>query len=198
MEAEKKVTLQVGGGFELTDEFIAFEKKEKTVIEEKYVPHVIEPSYGLGRIMYCVFEHCFKQRPLDAQRTYFDFPVAVAPIKCSLLPLMSQAIFTPKTRELKALLTKAGVSSKVDDSGQSVGRRYARADECGIPYAFTIDHTTLDDDTITMRDMDSMKQIRIQLKEASSIISDLIKGNATWAEMLAKYPNCNNAEDDKK
>jgi len=58
---------------------------------------------------------------------------------------------------MKALLTRAGLSSKLDDSGQSVGRRYARTDEQGIPYAFTIDHETLKDNTITMREMDTMK-----------------------------------------
>lgn len=189
MEAEKQITLPIGDGITLSSDYITLEQKEKTVIEEKYVPHVIEPSFGIGRIIYSVFEHCFKVRPQDAQRTYFDFPIAVAPIKCSLLPLMSQAIFTPKVRELKALLTKAGISSKVDDSGQSVGKRYARTDECGIPYAFTIDHTTLEDNTVTMREMDTMKQIRIKLEEAPLIISDLVGGRATWAEMLAKHPN---------
>ena len=68
---------------------------------------------------------------------------------------------------MKALLTKAGLSSKTDDSGQSVGKRYSRTDEQGIPYAFTIDHQTLEDDTVTMREMDTMKQIRIDLKEAA-------------------------------
>ena len=103
----------------------------------------------------------------------------------------------PKVRELKALLTHAGVSSKVDDSGQSVGRRYARTDECGIPYAFTIDHTTLENDTVTMREMDSMKQIRIPLKEAPGIIASLIRGHATWQEMLAKHPNVEQAAEEK-
>lgn len=63
-------------------------------------------------------------------------------------------------------MTRAGLSSKVDDSGQTVGKRYARTDECGIPYAFTIDHETLENDTVTMREMDTMKQIRINLHEA--------------------------------
>lgn len=161
MESDKEITLPIGDGIKLTSEHITLEKKEKIVKEEKYTPHVIEPSFGIGRIVYAVFEHCFKVRPKDAKRTYFDFPIAVAPIKCSLLPLMSQPIFTPKVRELKALLTKAGISSKLDDSGQTVGKRYARTDECGIPYAFTIDHTTLEDNTVTMREMDTMKQIRI-------------------------------------
>lgn len=199
MQADKKITISIGGNpLELTDEFIQFEKKEKTIIEEKYIPHVIEPSYGLGRIIYCVFEHCFKMRAQDAQRTYFDFPIAVAPVKCSLLPLMAQEKFVPKVRELKSLLTKAGISSKTDDSGQSVGKRYARTDECGIPYAFTIDHTTLETDSVTMREMDTMKQIRIQLQEAPAIIADLVQGRQTWADMLAKYPNVEQASDDKE
>jgi len=55
------------------------------------------------------------------------------------------------------LLNKEGVSSKVDDSGTSIGRRYARTDECGIPYAITVDHDTLQDNTVTLRDLESMK-----------------------------------------
>lgn len=55
----------------------------------------------------------------------------------------------------------AGVTSKVDDSGQSVGKRYARTDECGIPFAITVDFDTLKDETVTVRDLDSMKQVRM-------------------------------------
>jgi glycyl-tRNA synthetase len=63
MESDNEITLPIGDGIKITAEFIKLEKKEKTVIEEKYVPHVIEPSFGIGRIIYCVFEHCFKVRP---------------------------------------------------------------------------------------------------------------------------------------
>lgn len=76
--------------FKISSEYIKMETKEQTVNEEKYVPHVIEPSFGIGRIIYCVFEHCFRIRENDANRTFFDFPDTIAPIKCSLLPLMSQ------------------------------------------------------------------------------------------------------------
>ena len=62
-----------------------------------------------------------------------------------------------KVQEIKSLLTKAGLSAKIDDSGVSVGKRYARTDECGIPYAFTVDFETLEDQTITMRELDTMK-----------------------------------------
>ena len=58
---------------------------------------------------------------------------------------------------MKTLLTAAGLSSKIDDSGQTVGKRYARTDECGIPFAFTVDFDTLENATVTMRELDTMK-----------------------------------------
>lgn len=67
---------------------VQFEMVEKMVQEEKYIPSVIEPSFGIGRIVYCIFEHCFKIRPDNATRTYFDFPPLVSPLKCSILPLL--------------------------------------------------------------------------------------------------------------
>ena len=71
--------------------------------EEKYIPHVIEPSFGIGRILYCVFEHCFKVRAEDENRTYFDFPPAVAPLKCSILPLMNNADMNKKVQAISKL-----------------------------------------------------------------------------------------------
>ena len=67
---------------------MAFELGEKTQHEEKYTPSVIEPSFGIGHIVYCIFEHCFKIRPHEASRTYFTFPPLIAPLKCSILPLI--------------------------------------------------------------------------------------------------------------
>jgi len=87
--------------FVLTREMVTFEKETRITQEEKYVPHVIEPSFGIGRIIYCVFEHCFRQREADAQRTYFAFPPAVAPVKTSLLPLISNPEMNAKIQELK-------------------------------------------------------------------------------------------------
>jgi len=70
---------------------ISFKTQSKQTQEEKFVPHVIEPSFGIGRIIYCVFEHCFRMREEDAQRVYFAFPPSVAPVKTSLLPLVSNS-----------------------------------------------------------------------------------------------------------
>ena len=95
--ADKQITIAVEGKeFVLNENHISFSEQTKTVMEEKYTPHVIEPSFGIGRILYCIFEHCFKAREHDAQRTYFAFPASIAPLKCSLLPLMNNADMNKK------------------------------------------------------------------------------------------------------
>lgn len=79
-----------------------------------------------------------------------------------------------------------GVSSKIDDSGQSVGKRYARTDECGIPFAITVDKDTLEDNTVTLRDLDSMKQIRLPIADVAFVINAM-SGTGTWAQVVEKY-----------
>lgn len=106
-------------------------------MEEKYSPSVIEPSFGIGRILYCLFEHCFEMR--DERRTYLKFNPKVAPTKCSILSVISAPEYKSKLLHIKDLLTKSGISSKMDDSGVSIGKRYARTDEIGIPFGITVD-----------------------------------------------------------
>ena len=132
-------------------------------------------------MIYCIFEHCFKSRPEDAQRTYFDFPATISPLKCSLLPLINRQELNDKTREIKRNLIKAGISNKLDDTGVTVGKRYARTDECGIPYALTIDFETLEQNDVTMRDLSSMKQIRLPIADVANTISRLSLDDLTWA-----------------
>jgi glycyl-tRNA synthetase len=84
-------------------------------------------------------------------------------------------------------LIRNGVSSKVDDSGQSVGKRYARTDECGIPFAITVDFDTLKDDTVTLRDLVSMKQIRLPIEEVSINVNSIVAGLIKWEDVVAKY-----------
>jgi glycyl-tRNA synthetase len=119
-------------------------------------------------------EHSFKVRANDVNRTYFDFPATIAPTKCSILPLMNKPVLNEHVYKIKKVLTKAGLSSKIDDSNGSVGKRYARTDEMGIPYAFTIDFQTVEDDTVTMRELDSMKQIRLPLADTAEVLANLV------------------------
>ena len=167
---------------------------------EEVVPSVIEPSFGLGRIMYTILEHTFHVREGDEQRTFFSFPAVVAPFKCSVLPLSQNQEFMPFVKELSEALTRNGVSHKVDDSSGSIGRRYARTDEIGVAFGITIDFDTVNKTphTATLRDRDSMRQIRAEVSELPNVVRDLANGNITWADVEARYPLFEGQETGKK
>ena len=86
------------------------------------------------------------------------------------------------------MLTRAGVSSKIDDSGSTIGKRYARTDECGIPFAITVDFDTLKDETVTLRDLDTMKQVRMPIKQLPVNIMQLSAGMKTREEVCKEFP----------
>uniref|UniRef100_A0A4W4GS18 Glycine--tRNA ligase n=1 Tax=Electrophorus electricus TaxID=8005 RepID=A0A4W4GS18_ELEEL len=189
-----------GKTFTLKKDMVSIKRFQKTLHVEDVVPNVIEPSFGIGRIMYCVFEHTFRIREGDEQRTYFSFPATVAPYKCSVLPLSQNQEFMPFVRELSEAMTKNGVSHKVDDSSGSIGRRYARTDEIGVAFGITIDFDTVNKTphTATLRDRDSMRQIRAEIGELPEVIRDLANGVTTWAEVESKYPIFEGQETTKK
>ncbi|XP_043595827.1 glycine--tRNA ligase [Bombus pyrosoma] len=173
----------------ITRDMIEIKRYKKTIHVEEIIPCVIEPSFGIGRIMYAIFEHNFKVREGDEKRTYFSLPPIVAPLKCSVLPLSGNNEFVPFVKQLSQNLTKVDVSHKVDDSSGSIGRRYARTDEIAIPFGITIDFDTLKvPHTATLRERDSMGQVRINLDEIPDIVRDLSNGKLTWSEVEEKYP----------
>ncbi|KAF1443767.1 Glycine--tRNA ligase, partial [Spheniscus demersus] len=189
-----------GKTFKLTKDMVTVKRFQKTLHVEEIIPNVIEPSFGIGRIMYTVFEHTFHIREGDEQRTFFSFPAVVAPFKCSVLPLSQNQEFMPFVKELSEALTRNGISHKVDDSSGSIGRRYARTDEIGVAFGITIDFDTVNrtPHTATLRDRDSMRQIRAEISELPAIIRDLANGYLTWADVEAKYPQFEGQETGKK
>ena len=148
--------------FTMKTNILQVKRYQKTLHVEEFVPSVIEPSFGIGRIMYCIWEHNFVVR--DAQRTYLSLPPVITPYKCSVLPLSTNDEFKPFIRKLSSLLTNSGISHKVDDSSGSIGRRYARTDEISVPFAITVDFDSLKEpNSVTLRERDSMQQIRINV-----------------------------------
>lgn len=188
-EGEYKVTLADGSSVAVTKEMVAVKRYQKVVHVEEITPSVIEPSFGIGRIMYAIFEQNFKKRDGDEQRNYISLPPVVAPLKCSVLPLSGNAEFVPFVNKLSEGLDEVEVSYKVDDSSGSIGRRYARTDEIAIPFGITIDFDTLKTPhTATLRERDSMQQLRIPLDDLPGVVRDLANGKTTWQEAQAKYP----------
>ncbi|EDO45824.1 predicted protein [Nematostella vectensis] len=162
---------------------------QKDVHVRDVEPHVIEPSFGIGRIIYSVLEHNFKIREGDEQRTWLSLPPVIAPVKCSVLPLSKNKEFSPFVKELSSALTEMDISHKVDDSSGSIGRRYARTDEIAIPFGITVDFDTVNKEphTATLRERNTTRQIRAEVSLLPQLVRDLVHGKITWSEVETKF-----------
>ncbi|KAI4304880.1 hypothetical protein MLD38_040339 [Melastoma candidum] len=172
--------------------------KEKIVEHQRvFTPSVIEPSFGIGRIIYCLFEHSFYTRPSkagDEQLNVFRFPPVVAPIKCTVFPLIQKPEYESVARLISKSLTAAGVSHKIDMTGTTIGKRYARTDELGVPFAITVDSQV----DVTIRERDSKDQVRVNIKEAASVIKEVVDGQRTWADVWSTFPQHASASADEE
>ncbi|KAI8913173.1 hypothetical protein BC831DRAFT_490331 [Entophlyctis helioformis] len=183
-----QVTGTDGNEYTVTSDMIKIYRKNIKISVREYTPNVIEPSFGIGRILYALLEHSYYTREGDEQRAVFSFPAAVAPVKALVAPISKDVKFEPFIKEIVTSLRRNGVANKVDDSAGSIGRRYARNDELGTPFAVTIDFQTIEDSTVTLRERDSTKQIRDTIPVVAGIIKDLVDERITWADVMAKHP----------
>jgi glycyl-tRNA synthetase len=140
----------------------------------KIVPHVVEVSMGVDRLFFCILEHCFREKTEDKEWEWFDFPPVIAPYHAAVFPLMKKDGLDKKAKEMTDMLREAGFDITYRDSG-SIGRRYARMDEIGVPYAFTVDYDTLKDGTVTIRYRNDGKQERIKISDCESILRKNVK-----------------------
>jgi glycyl-tRNA synthetase len=141
---------------------------------EKFVPHVIEPSYGIDRILYFLLEHNYVEgKKKDEEYTILRLNPLIAPIKTGVFPLISEEKLIQMAQQVDADLRTAGISTFYDESG-TIGRRYARMDEVGTPFCITIDHDSLNDNQVTVRNRDTTKQERIPIRELVSHMKEKI------------------------
>ena len=175
-------------GYEVTKAMVSWTKTKKTIHERKFTPSVIEPSFGMGRILYSLLEHSFYQRDGDEQRCVMRFKPQVAPEKCAVFPISSNKECNVVVDMIAADLLDNDVATRVDKSTASLGRRYARADELGVPFAVTVDFQSVQDNTVTLRERDSTKQIRLHKDDITNVISKIVRGKMTWTDLTKKYP----------
>jgi glycyl-tRNA synthetase len=135
----------------------------------KIIPHVIEPSFGIDRILYCILEHTYHPKDEARDWTWFAFPPLLAPFDAVILPLLNKPELEEKAHDLYTRCKAKGLGVLYDDSGH-IGRRYARSDEIGIPAAITIDHQTLEDQTVTLRSRDTTEQTRHSAQEIPDLL----------------------------
>ena len=168
IEADGKFTLELDGSYEILEEHLIFEDIEEEIKGEKIVPHVIEPSFGIDRILYCTLLHSFKE---TEEKDYFQFAKEIAPIQVSVFPLMNKDGLGEIAVEITHELREAGFTVDNDTSG-TIGKRYARADEVGVPIAITVDFDTKEDNTVTIRDRDTEEQERVEIGALKEVIKE--------------------------
>jgi glycyl-tRNA synthetase len=137
----------------------------------KIIPHVIEPSFGIERTIYGILFYCYRD---DKERgwEWFAFPPDIAPYTVGVFPLVNKGGLQEKAKEVYRIL-KNHFDVFYDNKG-SIGKRYARADEIGVPATITCDYQTLKDETVTIRDRNTTKQIRVEIKELNNILCKLL------------------------
>ncbi|RXW20397.1 hypothetical protein EST38_g5456 [Candolleomyces aberdarensis] len=177
-----------GREFTLTPEVVTIERKTFKQSIRDFTPNVIEPSFGLGRILYTLLEHSFWSREQDVDRGVLSLPPLVAPTKVLIVPLSAREEFDPLVQEISAKLRRAGVFSRVDDSNTSIGKRYARNDELGTPFGLTIDFASVQNRTVTLRERDTTDQRIGSIDEVIATVTDLVFGNIDWAEACRRLP----------
>ncbi|MGB8310189.1 MAG: glycine--tRNA ligase [Methanoregula sp.] len=162
--------------FEVRDEVV-------DVRGEEIVPHVIEPSYGIDRMCYAVLEQAYAEDTADGEkRVVLRLTPKVAPVQVAVFPLMARDGLDTLSGEITSNLQKQGILAEYDDSG-AIGRRYRRQDEIGTPFAVTVDYETKETGTVTLRDRDSMKQVRLNTGDLQQIIPALIEGSMHFAAL---------------
>lgn len=145
------------------------------ITNEKYIPTVIEYSIGADRLMLAVLTEAYNEETLEngETRVVMKFHPAIAPYKVAVLPL--QKNINEKAIELYRSLSKKFPC--IYDEAGSIGKRYRRQDEIGVPFSVTIDFDTLEDNTVTIRDRDTMEQIRIPMDEVEKYVEERIQFN---------------------
>lgn len=164
----------------------------------EYTPNVIEPSFGIGRILYSLIEHIYWTRPDSVERGVLSFPPRIAPTKILIVPLSSNSEFTPIVTALSHKIRRAGISNRVDDSSATIGKRYSRNDELGTPFGITVDFQTVKDGSVTLRERDGKKQIRGSQEEVVEVVKGILEGTTTWEDALGKFGESKGQELDEE
>jgi len=153
---------------------------QKTVVRgRRFIPHVVEPSFGSDRLFYVALEYAYH---IKDDRAVLSFPRSIAPTQIGIYPLMSKDGLAEKALEIRKQLALGGFTVDYDDAG-SIGRRYARADEAGIQLGVTVDYDTLRDDSVTLRDRDTWRQVRSPVKDLPELLRRYFQEKANFEDL---------------
>ena len=172
-------------GYYMADNYQVFKEqvdisRQKTIVRgTRFVPHVVEPSFGCDRLFYVALEYAYG---LKDDRVVLSFPRTITPIQVGVYPLMGKDGLDTKALEIQKQLTAEGFMTDYDETG-SIGRRYARADEAGVALGITIDYDTLNDGTVTIRDRDSWQQVRTAIQDLPELLHQYFQGKINFQSL---------------
>jgi len=143
--------------------------------KQRYIPYVIEPSAGVDRSLLAFLIDAYEYQQIDKDdfRVVLHLHPAIAPVKAAVFPLLKKEELVKKAREIYNELKYKWIV-QYDESG-SIGKRYRRQDEIGTPFGITVDYQTLEDETVTIRDRDTMEQVRVHIKEIIPYLEERIE-----------------------
>jgi len=163
----------------LTADHLNITKKDVEVAGRYFIPHVVEPSFGIDRIVYATLEYAYSQ---EGKRTRLALPRDVAPIKVMIYPLVTRNGLPDTAMKVYRILLQEGIVVRYDSSG-SIGRRYARADEIGVPICVTVDYQSMKDNTVTLRDLYSWKQVRAAIPDLANLLRRYFRKKCEFTDL---------------
>lgn len=170
--------LHLRGNYDLSKHMAGSQEKMEVLVDGKRILlNVLELSFGVDRNIWALLDVFFKQ---EKERTIFSFPYGIAPIEAAVFPLVNKDGLPEKSQKIYGLL-KDNFRTFYDCKG-SVGKLYRRMDEIGTPFCVTIDHQTLKDDSVTVRDIKSMKQIRVRNNVLVETLRKLLQGAISFGK----------------
>ncbi|AFO55660.1 MULTISPECIES: glycine--tRNA ligase [Natrinema] len=174
-----------GERHEIPVEKTGFAVEEQTEAGEHIIPHVIEPSFGVDRLVYTVLHHAYREDEVAGEeRTFLELDPEVAPTFVGVFPLQNDDELEDAARDIAADLREAGLSVTYDDSG-NIGRRYRRQDEVGTPFCVTVDYESIEQDEggVTVRERDSTNQKRLAIDELPETLSAIRAGDLAFDDL---------------
>ncbi|KAK8844025.1 glycine-tRNA ligase [Kwoniella newhampshirensis] len=184
-----------GKSYEITPDLVKIAPITVTEHMREFTPNVIEPSFGIGRILYSLLEHSYWAREQDKARGVLSLPALVAPIKCLIVTISQDPSLRNLIHDVSRRMRRLGIASRVDDSGASIGKKYARNDELGTPFGCTVDFASIQNGTMTLRERDSTSQLIGQIDDVIAVVDELVKGTLDWEGASKKLESYSGVQD---
>ncbi len=172
-------SIEIGGKkLDIDESMVEIKTRETTITHETFVPHVIEPSFGIDRLIYATIFQNLTQRPEDNRRLVLSIPPNLSLYDVAVFPLHKKPDMISCADSIRTTLQNNGYKCYTDDSGMSIGKKYVRCDEIGVRWVITVDPGTLNKNIVTIRDRDSTKQTEVPVANIVSTIHKLNTSNS--------------------